>query len=371
MLKKQFSSFALVAGIVACLFLSGGIALPGRVSAQNGSESPKIVPLDLKLGLWEVRVHTSTTDLDYSAGEAAVEQLYKNYTPEQRAKGMADLRAEEMKTAEKQKWGSDGKARYCPLKQDFESTSEAGGGSGCSRAVSSTGQELNMHIMCKAADGKLGYEQIAKFERIDAENLQGTIQMITRVAILGTITRSFTGKWISDSCSGPQAGYAAKNGLHPKGPGAVADENPNRIVALINGKEITAREAWNMIKKVLPATRTAYDGRLPHLLHQVYMQNAVAEEAVKLHLDRQAPWKALLDKTKMDDIQGVQNYAGDPNVPPEVWAHWVDDQQHILWNAYFSQPSTKEEKQALMKREQDRYQITVKDPDFFNGVTTP
>jgi hypothetical protein len=27
-------------------------------------------------------------------------------------------------------------------------------------------------------------------------------------------------------------------------------------------------------------------------------------------------------------------------------AHWVDNQPHILWNAYFSQPSTKEEKQA-------------------------
>lgn len=228
-----------------------------------------------------------------------------------------------------------------------------------------------MHITCKAADGTQGYEQISKFRRIDAENFQGTLQLITHVGILGTVTKTFTGKWISDSCSGPPAGYAAKNGLHPKGPKDVAEQDPNRIVAVIDGKQITAQQAWNMIKKVPPPTRSVYESRLPHLMHELYMQNAIAEEAVKLHLDRQAPWKDLLYRTKLDDIQGVQNYAGDPNIPPEVWARWVDDQQHILWKAYFNQPSTDEEKQALMKREQEKYKITVQDPDFFNGVTTP
>jgi hypothetical protein len=126
-----------------------------------------------------------------------------------------------------------------------------------------------------------------------------------------------------------------------------------------------------MMKKVSPAAPSGYDGRLPHLLHQVHMQKAIAEEAAKPHLDRQAPWKDQFNKTKMDDIQSVQNHAGDPNIPPEVWAHWVNFQQLILWNAYFSQPPTKEKKQALMNREQDKYKITVKDPDFFNGVTAP
>jgi hypothetical protein len=49
----------------------------------------------------------------------------------------------------------------------------------------------------------------------------------------------------------------------------------------------------------------------------------------------------------------------------------VDDPQHILWKAYFNQPSTNEEKQALVKREQEKYKSTVQDPDFINGLTTP
>jgi hypothetical protein len=101
------------------------------------------------------------------------------------------------------------------------------------------------------------------------------------------------------------------------------------------------------------------------------MQQAIAGDALKLHLDRQQPWKDQLNTTKLNDLQHVQNYQGDPNVPPEVWARWVDDQHHILWNAYFSQASTKEEKQALMNREKEKYKIAVQDRDFFVSQTNP
>jgi hypothetical protein len=100
---QKLSFLALVAGIVACLFLPGGIGLPDRGLAPNGSDSPKIVPLDLKSGLWELSVHTSTTDLDYAGNEAAVELNWKSLTPEQRAKAIADLKAAELKTVEQQK----------------------------------------------------------------------------------------------------------------------------------------------------------------------------------------------------------------------------------------------------------------------------
>jgi hypothetical protein len=63
------------------------------------------------------------------------------------------------------------------------------------------------------------------------------------VARFGTITKTLTGKWISDSCSSPPAGYAAKNGLHPKGPKEVAEQAPNRVVAVIDGKQIVAQQA--------------------------------------------------------------------------------------------------------------------------------
>jgi hypothetical protein len=41
--------------------------------------------------------------------------------------------------------------------------------------------------------------------------------------------------------------------------------------------------------------------------------------------------------------------------------------RHILWNAYFSQGSTEEEKQTLMKQKKDQYKIQVVDSDFFSG----
>jgi hypothetical protein len=258
----------------------------------------------------------------------------------------------------------------CPLRQDFVFKVEATGPT-YSKQISSTGQEFRMHVACKAADGTPGYVQTNTFKRIDAENFQGTVEVASHVPAIGTITETFTGKWISDSCSGPPAGYAAKNGLHPKAPSDVARDDPKRIVAVFDGKQITAQQGWNMLKKVPPATRNSYKSGMSGLLERLYLQNVIAEEAIKLHLDKQQPWRDQLSKAKMNDLQHVQNYAGDPNIPPEVWACWVDDQQHILYHAYFSQGATKEENDALLKKEQAKYKITVKDPDFFGDAKTP
>jgi hypothetical protein len=356
-------------GAAACLFLPPEIGLPGHAFAQNASDT-KIVPLDLNPGLWELRIHTSNTDVSYEASKKSMEEITKSYTPEQRAKAMADYEVNERKAVEKRKAGSDRKSNHCPLKQDFLAHVEATGPN-CQKQISSTGQAFNMHIACKNADGTSGYVQTNTFKRIDAENFQGTVEVASHVPAIGTVTETFTGKWISDSCSGPPAGYAAKNGLHPKGPENVARDDPNRIVAVFDGKQITAQQAWNMLKKVPPATRNSYKSGLTGLLERIYLQNAVAEDAIKLHLDKQQPWKDKLAKAKMNDLQHVQNYAGDPNIPPEVWATWIDDQHHILYNAYFSQGATQVENDALLAKEKAKYKITVKDPDFFAGAAKP
>jgi hypothetical protein len=353
-------------GVGTILFLLPEIGLPGHTFAQSASDV-KIVPLDLKPGLWELKIHISNTDVSYAASKASMEQLTKNYTPAQRAKAMADYEEDERKAVEKRKAGSDRKSNHCPLKQDFVSKVEAIGPN-CSKQISSTGQAFNMHVACKNADGTPGYVQTNSFKRIDAENFQGTLELVSHVPLIGTVTETFIGKWISDSCSGPPAGYAAKNGLHPKGPSDVARDDPNRVVAVFDGKEMTAQQAWNMLKKVQPAVRDSYKSGLTGLLERLYFQNAIAAEAQKLHLDKQQPWKDQLAKAKTNDLQRVQNYAGDPNIPPEVMAQWIDDQQHILYKAYFSQGATKAENDALLAKEQAKYKITVKDPDFFAGA---
>jgi Protein of unknown function (DUF3617) len=358
---------AVVAG--TGLFLMPEIGLPAHTLPQSAADT-KIVPLDLKPGLWEFKIHTSNTDVSYATSKAAMEQLTKNYTPEQRAKMMADYDAQELKAIADRKKGSDRKSNHCPLKQDFVSKVEATGSS-CAKQISSTGQAFSMRVTCKNTDGTPGFAQTNTFKRVDAENFQGTVEVVSHNPTIGTITETFAGKWISDSCSGPRAGYAAKNGLHPKGPSDVARDDPNRIVAVFDGKPMTAQQAWNMLKKVQPAVRDSYKSGLTGLLERLYLQNAVANDAQKLHLDKQQPWKDKLSKAKMNDLQHVQNYAGDPNIPPEVMAQWTDEQQHILYNAYFSQGATKADNDALLAKEKAKYKITVKDPDFFAGAAKP
>ncbi len=362
--RKRLTAAVAIA-ITTFAALPDYVGLTDRAAAQNGDE-PKIVELDLKKGMWEVEVHTSNIDVNYDKSEAALQPLMQNYTAEQRAKMMADVKKDEAKKIASRAKGSDNKSRKCPLNQGFISKVNATG-KDCTRHVTSTPQQLVLQVSCHADDGGQGYEQISKFTRIDAETFQGTMVVKSHVGEIGTIAQTYTGKWIADTCAGPAAGYAAKNGLHPKGPADVARDDPNRVVAVIDGKEITAQQGWNMIQKVPPPTRNSYKGGLSALLERVYLQNAVADEAMKLKLDKQKPWKDKLAHAKQVDLQVHQNYAGDPNIPPEVWANWINDQQHILWNAYFSQGPAKGDDDARLLKEKEKYKITVKDPDFFAG----
>ena len=358
--------------LAACLLLAVNIQVRAA-SGQAGAEANKPQPLDLKPGLWELRVNISTSGMFDALPPETMRQITANMTPEQRAKFVADLDAKTAKAEQAAKKGTDQKMKSCPLNQDFEGQISVDAFTDrCTKTLRTSGQELHLHVLCPASMGTPESEQTSDFKRIDSENFEGTIQVITRDKKARTRTETFVGKWVADSCSGPPAGAVAKSGVQLKGPAAIAHQDPNRIVAVADGKPITAREAWNLIDKVPPATRRTYDSRMLELLQKLYLQNAIVEEAVKLHLDTQQPWKDQLYKTKQNDIQHVQNYAGDPNIPPEVWQHWLNDRAHILYNAFFtSQASTKEARQELMNQEKEKYKITVQDPDFFTAVEEP
>jgi len=69
-------------------------------------------------------------------------------------------------------------------------------------------------------------------------------------------------------------------------------------------------------------------------------------------------------------LQEVQNHAGDPNIPPPVRAHWLDDRAHILWNRFFRRDPTPSDRQALKEREKAKYTIAVQDasdPNFLSS----
>lgn len=368
----KFPSCTAARLLVLCsfLFIPSSVKNFGAVHAQNVPDPPKPAPLDVKPGLWELHLNQSVEGpgLFPPMPKESLDAIEKNLSAEQRAKFESDLAEKTAKAAANAKKGTDRTQKMCPLKQEFESTQQVQFiADQCSRTMTSTGQALHMRVTCRAVGGNPAQEQTTDFERVDAENFKGVVRVIRPGDHGMTVTQTWTARWISDTCAGPPAGTAEKRGERPVGMAAIADVDPNRVVAVIGGKDVTARDAWNQLKKVAPGTRSSYAGGTPALLARVYLQKGIADEAVRLHLDKQEPWKSKLAHTKQVDIQGVQNYAGDPNIPPEVWAHWVDDQQHILYNAYFAQVASQADKQTLLAREKEKYKITVKDAEFFSN----
>ncbi|MBV8896546.1 MAG: peptidylprolyl isomerase [Acidobacteriaceae bacterium] len=94
--------------------------------------------------------------------------------------------------------------------------------------------------------------------------------------------------------SSPATSSASSSGLRLRGPEAVAKEQPNKVVATINGKSITAKEAADIISSLPPEDRKRYESNLPQLVQQLYMEGQIAADAVKQNLDQKPPYKQEL-----------------------------------------------------------------------------
>ena len=77
----------------------------------------------------------------------------------------------------------------------------------------------------------------------------------------------------------------------PHGPEAVASSDPSRVVATMDGKQITAKQAMDMLKPFPPEQRKQYEANLPNLIQQIYMRVQLADLATKMNLDQKSPWK--------------------------------------------------------------------------------
>jgi len=95
------------------------------------------------------------------------------------------------------------------------------------------------------------------------------------------------------------------------------------------------------------------------------LQQAIADEATTLHLDKQQPWAAqLYDAWK----ETIGQFTPPRTDIPAVNQQWQNTRQHILWKAYFSRTATAEARVALLKQKRDQYKIQVQDPDFFKQL---
>jgi parvulin-like peptidyl-prolyl isomerase len=96
----------------------------------------------------------------------------------------------------------------------------------------------------------------------------------------------------------PAAQAPAAPSIKPRGPEAVAAQDPNRVVAVIDGKQITAKQALDMLKPFPPEQRKQYESNLSNLIQQIYMREQLADAAKKVNLDQQSPWKEQIELTR-------------------------------------------------------------------------
>jgi parvulin-like peptidyl-prolyl isomerase len=94
------------------------------------------------------------------------------------------------------------------------------------------------------------------------------------------------------------AASAAPTPPKPHGPEKVAAQDPNRIVATIDGQKITAKQAADMLKPFPPDQRKQLDNNLSNAVQQIYTQHEFADAAKKLNLQDQSPWKEQLELTR-------------------------------------------------------------------------
>ncbi len=74
-----------------------------------------------------------------------------------------------------------------------------------------------------------------------------------------------------------------------------AGQDPNRVVATINGQKITAKQVEEMLKPFPPDQRKQIDANLSKAVEQIYMNQQLAEAAQKLNLEQQSPWKDQIE----------------------------------------------------------------------------
>jgi parvulin-like peptidyl-prolyl isomerase len=87
------------------------------------------------------------------------------------------------------------------------------------------------------------------------------------------------------------------SGLKTRGPEVVAQLDPGKIVAIINGEKINARDAAHMLTFLPPDKRKQYEaspGGLAKGLQDVFLTLDFAKQAEKLHLDEAPQYKDQL-----------------------------------------------------------------------------
>jgi peptidyl-prolyl cis-trans isomerase C len=138
--------------------------------------------------------------------------------------------------------------------------------------------------------------------------MKSSVSFIALAAFIVSASAQTTSTATQSAAPSSTAPSANTSGLRPRGPEAVAKEQPTKVVATINGKQITAKEANDLISSLPPQDRKRYENNLPQLVQQIYMEDQIAADALKENLDQKPPYKQQL-KMSRDNIL-TQAYLG-------------------------------------------------------------
>ncbi|HEX7361988.1 MAG TPA: peptidylprolyl isomerase [Bryobacteraceae bacterium] len=83
---------------------------------------------------------------------------------------------------------------------------------------------------------------------------------------------------------------AAPGSSQAQGPEKVAQQEPTRVVATVDGHPVTAKEAADLLDQ-LPASQRQRAGNLARVLDQIYILHHFSSKAEEANLQNQSPWK--------------------------------------------------------------------------------
>ena len=386
-----------------CFVLGLGLAASFCMPAVGFSQAPavdpadvdsgKVQPLDLKPGCWEVRIE-SLSWVAATPQELKPEEISKMesfMTPEQLTEFKSVVRTLQEGS---QKYGKPAQEnRQQVLRQpgggqQMACTDAPFGTNGvevygsqtqkCERSVQESGGVRHMHVLCPGPEGAPLF--LVDYQRIDEGYFTGT-----RVGTLENwpTIMSFAGKWMGEAS--PHLPHSPPptdlDGKRPLGPVTVMRLDGFRVVAMAQGVQIIAVIAAGAFGGLPANTVKAYGPNLADAYQQIYLHWSVANEAMNMMLGLQEPWKSQLA------AQGIQNLTPS-SVRFNQWAQGnpfdqayntnnlsvqaqEEARERILWDAYFSSAKTDAEKKDMLQKAQEKYKVTIIDPDFFSSQTSP
>jgi hypothetical protein len=202
---KRIAVPAITMAALLCIPFEASHRAKAAAPQEDGYEA--MPHLDLKPGLWELKVHNSTIRPRTIIDTPELEKQLEKLTPEERKKAIANAQTVADQSRDLSAKGSDGKGNRCLKPQDFQNNELLkldAQASSCKRTVTSTEQKVSIQYACPKQTGTYTSEANVTLERIDSENFKLTGRTVNVGEQPATATSTITGKFLREECAAPK-----------------------------------------------------------------------------------------------------------------------------------------------------------------------